>query len=279
MDGIILINKEKGYSSNNVINKVKHILSAEKAGHLGTLDVLGEGLLPVTLGKGTKLFEYFLKKDKVYKTIFKFGCTTATLDMEGEIVEKNDKIVTREELEKIIPHFIGKQEQMPPIYSAKKVHGEKAYDLARKGKQVELKPKEIEIYSIKILNEISENEFEFEVWCSSGTYIRSLCRDMANHLNTYGVMSYIQRTKCGKFDIKDAVTIGELANGKINIIKLEDVLDFPKLKVDAETEKKLLSGVHVYYEGTDGNYNLFGGKYLGIAIIKSNNLFIETRLI
>ena len=130
------------------MNKVKYLLKAEKAGHLGTLDVLGEGLLPVTLGKGTRVFDYFLNKDKVYLTTFKFGETTATLDLEGEITESNDVKVSLEDLKRVLPCFIGKQNQMPPAYSAKKINGKKAYELAREGEEVLLKPKEIEIYSI-----------------------------------------------------------------------------------------------------------------------------------
>ena len=154
LNGIVLINKPRGVSSNSVVNKVKHILKAEKAGHLGTLDVLGEGLLPVTLGRGTKLFDLFLKKDKIYITTFKFGETTATLDLEGEITNRNDVVVSKGALTNVLGEFVGKQLQMPPEYSAKKIGGRKAYELARNGVAVELKPKEIEIYSLNLLEEL-----------------------------------------------------------------------------------------------------------------------------
>lgn len=213
INGIVLINKARGVSSNSVVGKVKRITGADKAGHFGTLDVLGEGLLPIALGKGTKLFDFFLNKDKVYETVYKFGETTATLDLEGEITQRNDVVVTLEDLENVCKSFVGKMAQMPPQYSAKKVNGKRAYELAREGKAVELKPKEIEIYSIKVLKELSENTFQLEIWCSSGTFIRSICRDIAAKLNTYGVMQSILRTKCGIFELKDAKTIEELEKG------------------------------------------------------------------
>ena len=127
INGIILVDKPKGLSSNCVANIVKKIFGAKKAGHLGTLDVAGHGLLPVTLGKATKLFDYFLNKDKVYHASFKFGVETDTFDLEGKIIKRDNKIVTKEEVLRIIPKLIGKQEQMPPVYSAKKINGRKEY--------------------------------------------------------------------------------------------------------------------------------------------------------
>ena len=281
INGIVLINKERGVSSNFVVNKVKHILGANKAGHFGTLDVLGEGLLPVSLGKGTKLFDYFLNKDKVYKTIFKFGQTTETLDLEGEVTQKNDVVVTKEDLLKILPSFIGKSNQMPPIYSAKKINGKKAYELARQGKEVNLKPKEIEIYSLALTNQIDLNTFEFEVWCSSGTFIRSLCRDIAAKLNTYGVMSYIQRTKCGKFYLENAFTINQLKNGDYKLINLDEVFEYPKVRFEKNETDKLLNGMTILKEVEDNTIKCYGsnGEFLGIGRCKDNKVKISLRLI
>lgn len=280
INGIILINKERGYSSNKVVNKVKYFLKADKAGHLGTLDVLGEGLLPVTLGKGTKLFDYFLNKDKVYLTTFKFGETTATLDLEGEVTCKNDVIVSRSELEKVVSRFIGKQNQMPPVYSAKKINGRKAYDLAREGEKVDLKAKEIEIYSINILDEVDVNTFVLEVHCSSGTYIRSLCRDIAHELSTYGVMQNIQRTKCGYFDIKDSFTISDVEKGNYIITKLETVFEYESIYIDDQSAYKLLNGLTIQANKIDGKYKVFNDDcFLGIGEIKENRLRLSLRLI
>lgn len=289
INGIVLINKARGVSSNSVVGKVKRITGADKAGHFGTLDVLGEGLLPIALGKGTKLFDFFLNKDKVYETVYKFGETTATLDLEGEITQRNDVVVTLEDLESVCKSFVGKMAQMPPQYSAKKVNGKRAYELAREGKTVELKPKEIEIYSIKVLKEISQNTFQLEIWCSSGTFIRSICRDIAAKLNTYGVMQSILRTKCGIFELKNAKTLEELEKGNIDIISLDKIFDYPKFKYNEEDTKKLLNGMTINHKTQNkyvelnceetilcyGNDDLF----LGLGKIVDNKLKLDIRLI
>lgn len=280
LNGIILVNKERGVSSNKVVGKVKHLLKAEKAGHLGTLDVLGEGLLPITLGKGTKLFEYFLNKDKVYITTFKFGETTATLDLEGEIIQKNDVVVSLQQLKQVVKCFIGKQNQMPPVYSAKKIKGRKAYELAREGERVELKPKEVEIYSIKVLEEVDKNTYRLQVHCSSGTYIRSLCRDIAEKISTYGVMQNIIRTKCGEFELRDSYTLSDIENGKFNLIRLETLFDYESLYVDKAQSDKLLNGVFLKGFDKDGEFKIFDeNSFLGIGRVRNGELRLVLRLI
>ncbi len=280
INGIVLINKERGVSSNSVVNKVKHLLNADKAGHLGTLDVLGEGLLPVTLGKGTKLFDYFLNKDKTYNTIFKFGYTTTTLDLEGEITQKNEVIVNQKDIEQILPQFIGRQKQIPPIYSAKKINGKKAYQLAREGNlKINLKPKIIEIYEIKLLKQIDINTFEFEIHCSSGTYIRSVCRDMGNKLSTYGVMLSINRTKCGDFNLKDAYKIEDIKNNHFKIISLDSVFDYTKIQLSENQSLKLLNGMNIEINLNDGLYKVYqNNTFLGIGEIRQNHLKLKLRL-
>lgn len=279
INGIILVNKESGFSSNQVVGKVKYLLKANKAGHLGTLDVLGRGLLPITLGRGTKLFDYFLNKDKVYQTIFEFGFTTTTLDREGEITDKNDVEVSLERLQNVCQMFIGKQDQLPPIYSAKKINGKKAYELARAGKSVDLKPKQIEIYDLKVLKQIEKNKFLLEVHCSSGTYIRSLCRDIASSLGTFGVMQDILRTKCGSFDIKESFTIEDIEQGKYKIIPLDTVFDYEKL-ITYEADK-LLNGQLVKTDYQDGIYRIYtdNSLFLGIGNVKNKRLKLDMRLI
>lgn len=279
INGIILVNKESGFSSNQVVGKVKYLLKANKAGHLGTLDVLGRGLLPITLGRGTKLFDYFLNKDKVYQTIFEFGFTTTTLDREGEITDKNDVEVSLERLQNVCQMFIGKQDQLPPIYSAKKINGKKAYELARTGKSVDLKPKQIEIYDLKVLKQIEKNKFLLEVHCSSGTYIRSLCRDIASSLGTFGVMQDILRTKCGSFDIKESFTIEDIEQGKYKIIPLDIVFDYEKL-ITYEADK-LLNGQLINTDYQDGIYRIYtdNSLFLGIGNVKNKRLKLDMRLI
>lgn len=279
MNGIVLVNKKAGQSSNAVVNKVKHILNVKKAGHLGTLDVLGEGLLPVTINKGTKVFEYFLSKDKVYYTIFKFGVETQTLDCEGEITMTDDKVVTPDDIQKILPEFIGKFDQLPPIYSAKKIDGQTAYKLAREGKEVNLKPKQIQIYDIKCLGRVEGNAFAFTVHCSAGTYIRSLARDFARALGTCGIMQYIQRTRCGMFNIEDSFTLEDIQNGKYNIISLDKLFpDLQEVHLSIDETQKLLNGVAVAIK-RDGEFKLYcGDEFLGIGNADNGKIKFSLRL-
>lgn len=282
INGIILVNKEKNISSNGVVNKAKHILGADKAGHLGTLDVLGEGLLPVTLGKGTKLFDYFLNKDKVYRTIFKFGETSETLDTEGKITQIDENaLITKDDILNVLPKLIGKQQQLPPLYSAKKINGQKAYNLARQGRNdILLKPKEIEIYSIKLLSQLDKNVFEFEIHCSSGTYIRSVCRDLGTLLNTYSIMLYIQRTRCGQFDIKDSYKLEEIQSGKYKLIQLDSIFEnLEKVDISKKDSDMLLNGVNISFS-EDGEFRVYSdGVFLGIVTVESGLMRFKLRLI
>ncbi len=282
INGIILVNKEKNISSNGVVNKAKHILGADKAGHLGTLDVLGEGLLPVTLGKGTKLFDYFLNKDKVYRTIFKFGETSETLDTEGKITQIDENaLITKDDILNVLPKLIGKQQQLPPLYSAKKINGQKAYNLARQGRNdILLKPKEIEIYSIKLISQLDRNVFEFEIHCSSGTYIRSVCRDLGTLLNTYSIMLYIQRTRCGQFDIKDSYKLEEIQSGKYKLIQLDSIFEnLEKVDISKKDSDMLLNGVNISFS-EDGEFRVCSdGVFLGIVTVESGLMRFKLRLI
>lgn len=281
INGILLVNKERGMSSNTVVNKVKKILQAEKAGHLGTLDVLGEGLLPVTLGKGTKLFDYFLKKDKTYLTVFKFGQTTSTLDLEGDIIAQNDVVVTKEMIDEVLHKFIGKIKQVPPKYSAKKVEGKRAYQLAREGKRLNLPANEITIYSIECINKMDFNTYTFLVHCSSGTYIRSLCRDLAAQFGTFGVMQYIQRTKCGDFSIRNSYSLDQIQKGNYKIIELDKILNRKKkIQLDDESTQKLLNGCIINTDLNNGTYRAYNqNQFLGLVIVRENKLKFKLRLI
>lgn len=272
MNGIILLNKPAELSSNTAVNIVKKAVSAKKAGHLGTLDVLGDGVLPITLGKATRLFDFYLKKTKTYRAVFAFGFETETLDAEGKILKTKNKEITREEIEKVLPKFLGKQFQLPPIFSALKIGGKNAYEIARKGGEVSLKEREIEIFNFKLLEDVSSERkevlkerflkfhkrgelekeeiktafekglFEFEISCSSGTYIRSLARDLAEKLSTCGTMLCITRTRCGNFELKDTFSLEEIKSGKFETISTFDAIDLPILELSSEDEKNLLDG-------------------------------------
>lgn len=309
--GIIILNKEIGISSNTAVNKVKFIVGAKKAGHLGTLDVLGEGVLPITLNKATRLFNYFLNKDKTYKAVFVFGFETSTLDCEGEITKSKYRKINREEIEKILHKFIGKIKQVPPQFSALKVNGKTAYKLARAGEKVDLKAREVEIYNLKILEDVNEkkkiklkdrflqfhdidltsnndifkalesNMFEFEITCSSGTYIRSLCRDLAKELSIYSTMLCIVRTKCGGFTLEEAKSLDDIKNGDFKIIDADKVIDLPSVFIDKSAEKDILNGKQVkVLPIRENSFKLYSGDtFIGIANNKNEGkIKVETFL-
>ena len=277
--GIILVNKPKGISSNKVVNIVKHKLKAKKCGHLGTLDLEGEGLLPVTVNKGTKLFDFFLQKDKTYEANFVFGLETDTLDTSGKVVKEKEANFTFKELEEAVKNMIGKYDQMPPLYSAKKVNGKVGYKEARNGGTLNLSPKEVEIYDFKILRQIEKNVYRFEITCSSGTYIRSIARDLAYHLGTYGSMQCILRTRCGIFCLKDAYTLDEIEKGDFKIIPCDSVFNLPKITLNEKENFKILNGQVLDYGEKDGEYKLyFDKKFLGLGEVKYGKLKMKLNL-
>ena len=211
MDGVILINKEKGISSFGVVAKIRKILNIKKVGHTGTLDPEATGLLPILIGNGTKISKYLIEHDKTYIAKLKFGIKTDTADSEGEIIKKdNFKLNKKDEnfYIEVFNSFIGKMSQFPPKYSAIKVNGKKLYEYARENKDIEIKPREIEIYSIKILYiNYDENEIDFEVSCSKGTYIRTLCEDIAKKLETCGYMKELKRIRVNNFKIENSISL------------------------------------------------------------------------
>lgn len=214
-NAVAVINKPTGMNSMTCVKKVQKLLGAKKAGHLGTLDPLASGVLLVALNKATKLFDAHLKDTKVYRAVFKFGIETTTFDSEGEIMVNQKVDITEEAILKVLNNLVGEYDQMPPAYSAKKINGKKAYELARAGQEVVLKTKLVTIYHFKLLQKLEKNTFLFEIKCSSGTYIRSLARDLANQLDTVGVMVGLVRTSAGEYDLTQAITLEELNANKV----------------------------------------------------------------
>ena len=219
-NGIIAVNKPTGMSSSLAVQIVKRTIKPQKIGHMGTLDPLGSGVLLLGVNKGTKLFDEYLNKTKTYRAVFYFGKETDTLDSEGIVINKNQVTVTFDQVKDVCKKFVGEFDQIPPKYSAKKVNGQKAYDLARQGKEFELKTRRVNIYSCEVLYQVAQNTFMFEITCSGGTYIRSICRDIAYSLSTYGTMLAIIRTKCGDFDISQSYTLEEIKQGNFNIFEV-----------------------------------------------------------
>ena len=280
MNGIIIINKPKNLTSNNVVNKVKHILNC-KVGHTGTLDPNATGVLPLLLGDGTKFSKYLINHDKKYRATLKLGIKMSTADVEGEIIEKkdvNDNIFYKEKLESTLKKFIGKQTQVPPIYSAIKVDGKKLYDYARKGISVEVPSREIEIYGINLIDyNKQEKTIVFDVECSKGTYIRSLCEDIAEELNTVGYMLDLERLIVGEFKIEDSITIDELESNSNNIdwinnhiISAEDIMSkYPRLDIPTKKLELFLNGVRLDVDNKeDGVYKVYcNNVFLGSGVV------------
>lgn len=268
ISGIINVNKPSGVTSFTVVNKIKKILGTKKVGHLGTLDPLASGVLPVAVNKATKLFDYYLKKEKEYIAEFEFSYETTTLDAEGEIINKNEKIISTSDLIKVIPLLVGEINQVPPAFSAKKVNGVRSYDLARNGQSVELKPSKVFIKNIEILEEIKQNKFKLKINCGAGTYVRSIGRDLAKMLDTYATMTSLIRTKSGEFNIENSLTIEQIEILKEKAIKEID-LGFPKITLDETGLFKLSNGVLINYK-SDGCYQIYDKEKL-IFITKCEN--------
>jgi tRNA pseudouridine55 synthase len=212
---------------------------------MGTLDPQGEGVLLVGVGKATRLFDTLLQKDKIYRAHFTFGYETDTLDGDGKVVLETDVIPSKQEVLSVLENFVGECDQLPPAYSAKNINGVRAYDLARKGIEFELKPSRVNIYSLKLLSQDSDNTFYFEIHCSAGTYIRSICPDVAYALGSLATMTSITRIKTGKFKIEDSVTMEQfLQMGESAVVPLEVALsDFARVDIDEQYYEKLCNGV------------------------------------
>ena len=279
MQGIINVIKPAGVTSQQAVSFVKHKFNEKKVGHLGTLDPSGTGVLPICIGKATRLFDYYLLKDKVYRAVFVFGKETDTLDSDGKVVNIASKIPTLEEINQVLPSFVGEINQVPPNYSRKCVNGKRAYELARKDEDFKLQPKLITIYSIKVVSQISGNAFLFEIHCSSGTYVRSIVRDIAYKLNTFGYMGAIIRLKSGNFLIDNAVLLENISPN--DVINLEDCLnDFEKVVVNDNLYDKLINGALVKVDLCDKqNVALYcKNQLLGIANIDNGIVKIKTNL-
>ncbi|MDO5135520.1 MAG: tRNA pseudouridine(55) synthase TruB [Eubacteriales bacterium] len=248
MNGILVINKEKGFTSHDVVAKLRGILHMKKIGHTGTLDPEAVGVLPVALGKGTRLVELLTEKEKTYEAVLRLGVVTDTQDMTGSVLEERPVAVTREEVEKALLGFLGDQMQIPPMYSALKVGGKKLYELAREGKVVERKPRPVHFYEIH-LEDMELPRVRFTVTCSKGTYIRTLCHDLGEALGCGGCMEELLRTRVGRFSMEDAYTLQEVeeavSENRVEelVYSIEEVLsEYPAVRCLPEGDRLLKNG-------------------------------------
>ena len=246
--GIIVIHKEKGYTSHDVVAKLRGILHMKKIGHTGTLDPDATGVLPVALGKGTKLVDLLTDKEKTYEAVLHLGITTDTQDMSGTVLEEKPVNVTEEEVRQVLESFVGDQLQVPPMYSALKVNGKKLYELAREGKSVERKARPVSFYEITPL-EIKLPLVKLRVTCSKGTYIRTLCNDIGEKLGCGGCMEELLRSKVGSYSLNESHSLAEVeaavADGTIQdmIYPVEQVLSgYPALFADSYGDRLLQNG-------------------------------------
>ena len=286
MIGFLNVYKPQGMSSAAVVGKIKKKFNLKKVGHMGTLDPLACGVLPIAVGKATKMFDYFLNKKKTYIVNCEFGYETSSLDLGTEKINETSFVPTLEDVVKATKSFLGKIKQQPPIYSAKKIDGKKAYELARDGKDVVLKDVEVEIFKFDCLNQINNTTFKFEIECSSGTYVRSLIRDLAYKLNTYATVVFLERTKTDFFDATKAIKLDDLLSSNINLenvlIKIEQTFkNIKQVQVDNLQFDKLKNGLIIKTNLSDEN-NVFimcDNKLLGVAEIKNKQIKLKTYLL
>lgn len=276
MDGIIIINKPKNCTSHDIVRKAKKILN-EKVGHTGTLDPNATGVLPLLIGKGTQISKYIINHDKVYEAVLQLGTKTDTADVEGKIIEEKtvtERALEKENIEKVLEELTGEQEQIPPMYSAIKINGKKLYEYARKGETIEVKPRTINIYKLELINiDKEKKQIEFRIHCSKGTYIRTVCENVAEKLETVGYMKELKRTQVGEFKIEDSISIEELEEKKECITIEKYFKNYKNINLDSKRLQLFLNGVKLTWQVEDGIYEIYNnGNFIGIGTIKNNLL-------
>ena len=283
INGILNIYKEKGYTSHDVVARLRGIVGQKKIGHTGTLDPDAEGVLPVCLGRATKVCDMLTDKDKTYEAVLLLGKTTDTQDITGTVLsERSPDGVTEDEVLDCIRHFIGEYDQMPPAYSAKSVNGVRAYMLARQGKEVTLTPKRVRVDALELLGEEREGIFSVRIVCGGGTYIRSLARDIAAQCGTVGYMAALVRERSGPFLLEKSIPPDALTkeNWRSFLIPPDAVLDLPRLDLADAEAARCKNGVPVPSSAADGLYKLYlDGAFYGTAQVQQGKARARTKLV
>ncbi len=293
VNGIVLLDKPQGITSNRALQIIKRLYKAAKAGHTGSLDPLATGLLPLCLGEATKVSGFLLDADKRYNATLKLGVRTTSADAEGEVVEQREiGVYTREQIEQVLDSFTGEIEQIPPMHSALKVNGQPLYKLAHQGKEIERKPRQVHIYQIELLRHDGD-ELDIAVHCSKGTYIRTLAEDIGEQLGCGAHLSALRRTASGPFALENAVSLSQLeqlATGDEDFSRLDAVLvpaedalrDWPSVSLSDNTAFYLLRGqaVLVPRAPTEGKVRVFAesGTFLGIGEVMDDGKVKPVRL-
>ncbi len=281
ISGWLVIDKPAGMGSTQVVGQVRHLLNAAKAGHCGTLDPFATGVLPIAVGEATKLVPYVTDGDKEYEFVLKFGAATDTLDCDGQIIQDGGRIPTAAEIESILPQFVGEISQIPPAYSAIKIAGERAYDLARKGQDVQIPERRIQIYELKMLDMPRSDSVHCRVKCSKGTYVRTLGADIAKSLGTIGYLSALRRTKCGNFDLRQKILLENLKNieyvssrQKVLLPVITCLRDIAVIAVTEADAAKLRHGQSLSPKA----YDVFGLDGQEVAMVYDNQLVAMVRI-
>lgn len=276
MLGFIPVNKKKGDTSAYVVNRIKKLVGKNKScGHMGTLDPLASGVLPVAIGQATRLFPFLLDKRKSYLADFDFSFTTPSLDLETEPYLTTDKKASEQEILSVLPSLIGEVMQIPPAYSAKCVDGKRSYKLARRGVEVELQPKKVRIDDIRLVDRLSETCFRFEIDCRGGTYIRSIARDLGAALSLPATMTNLVRTRSGIFTIENSFSLDEIEQKGLSecLVEADKTVFYPSLTLSAEKEKRLLNGLYDDFLVENGLYKVYGESgFLGVGEITEQKL-------
>ena len=277
MNGIVIIDKPAGWTSQDVVSKLRGALRTKRIGHGGTLDPMATGVLPVFVGRATRAVEFFEHAEKTYETALRLGITTDTEDITGEVLSEKPVSVTREQLEAALENFRGEISQIPPMYSALKINGQKLCDLARKGKEVERKPRLITIYALDLLD-FDGQTARLRVHCSKGTYIRTLCKDIGNHLGCGGCMESLRRVTAGAYTIAEAVSLTALveAEEKEAFLRPVDTMftAYPAVTLTANQEKRCRNGNSFSVTLEPGTYRAYSqnGEFLMLAQVADGTM-------
>lgn len=272
-NGIIIIDKPQEWTSQDVTARLRRVFGTKRIGHGGTLDPMATGVLPVFVGRATRAVEFFEHAQKEYIATLRLGLLTDTEDTSGRVLEEREVHVTKEDVERVLLSFFGEQEQIPPMYSAIKVNGQKLYQLARAGKEVERQPRKIEIYALELL-EADGNDYSIRVSCSKGTYIRTLCKDIGMALGCGGCMAALRRSKAGEYSLADAVPLAELLEKSDRGENVEALLlpvdsmfrGNPALELTPKQEKAVRNGASFTLPVEAGDYRLYGkGEFLALG--------------
>jgi tRNA pseudouridine55 synthase len=287
MDGVVVLLKPPGMTSSNAVYDVRRIFGEKRAGHLGTLDPAAAGVLPVCIGRATKLFDLLVDKDKEYVFEIAFGAKTDTQDAYGTVLETDARVVEREELLCVLPTLTGEQMQTASVYSALKVGGKKMCDLVRAGEEVEPKKRRVAIETLELLTQTGENRFLLKTVCSRGTYVRSLCESIAEALGTIAYMPFLLRTRSGPFVIGSARSVDDLQTAKergtlqTSVVSCEDALSYlPQLMLPEDRRIPEKNGLETHVRGqANGNVRLYaGGEFLGVGDVANERVKLAIHL-